>query len=155
MEVLEGNSEPAHDMWAQCVKGAKAKFFARRAAEKGLDTEQAQVDETLDGYARKKWQMIKAGIVQYHLDQVPPREFVAPLKTPKAPPKPPTAEEKAAEKVAIATKKLLDVQTTKARTTRDVLTKVINAATRNLTDALKAGKGKQIGSETDTSRIIT
>jgi hypothetical protein len=147
VDVLEGNSEPAYEMWDKCKKGAQAKLGALRAASLGLDTEQAFLDKkTIGEYSRKQWQMIKAGIVQFHLDQVPPREFVAPLKAPKAPPKPPTAEEKAAEKVATATKKLLDVQTTKARTTRDVLTKVINAATRNLTDALKAGDAKAIKS---------
>ena len=79
MEVLEDNSEPSHELWTQCVKGAKAKFYARRAAEKGItDTEQQQLDETLDAYARKKWQMVKAGLVQYYLDQTPSREFIAP-----------------------------------------------------------------------------
>jgi hypothetical protein len=77
--VLEGDSQPTHDMWADCVKGAKAKFFVRRAAEIGLDGEQAQLNrQTLDGYARKKWQIIRAGIVQFHLDQTPAQEFIAP-----------------------------------------------------------------------------
>jgi hypothetical protein len=77
--VLEGNSEPVHEMWADCVNGAQAKFFARRAAEKGLDTEQAQVNKKILGqYARKKWQIIRAGIIQFHLDQTPACEFIAP-----------------------------------------------------------------------------
>ena len=147
IDVLEGNSEPAHEIWDKCVKGAQAKLGALRAASLGLDTEQAFLaKKTIGDYSRKQWQMIKAGIVQFHLDQVPPREFVAPLKTPKASPKKLTATEKAAEKVATATKKLLDIEVAKARTTRDALTKVIGTAARSVTDALKGGDTKAIKS---------
>ena len=147
MDVLEGNSEPAYEMWDKCKKGAQAKLGALRAASLGLDTEQAFLDKkTIGDYSRKQWQMIRAGIVQFHLDQVPPREFVAPLKTPKASPKKLTATEKAAEKVATATKKLLDIEVAKARTTRDALTKVIGTAARSVTDALKGGDTKAIKS---------
>jgi hypothetical protein len=79
LEVLEGDSEPSHTIWADCVKGAQAKLCAVRATALGLDTEQAFLaKKTIGEYGRKKWQLIKAGIVQFHLDQDPPREFVAP-----------------------------------------------------------------------------
>ena len=82
MEVLEGNSEPAYEMWSDCVKGAQAELGAIRANELGYDTKQAYLDkDTIGGYSRNKWKHIKAGIVQFHLDQDPAREFV----TPKAP----------------------------------------------------------------------
>jgi len=82
VDVLDGNSEPADAVWTDCIAGAQAKFFSIRATEvHGTDTEAAHLDKKAIGaYARNKWRHIKAGIVQYHLDQTPPREFIVPSK---------------------------------------------------------------------------
>jgi hypothetical protein len=72
VEVLENNSEPSHELWTQCVKGAKAKFYARRAAEKGITIRSNSISRQKDNWRirAEKWQLIKAGIVQFHLDQI-------------------------------------------------------------------------------------
>ena len=146
VDVLEGTSEPPYEMWDKCVKGAQAKLGALRAASLGFDTEQAYLNKKgIGDYSRKQWQMIKAGIVQYHLDQVPAREFVAPLKTPKVKVTLTGAalkEANAAKKLVDAKKKVLDMGIAKARNTRDALTKVIGEITRSVVDALKADDPK-------------
>ena len=82
VDVLDGNSEPADAVWTDCIAGAQAELFSIRATEvHGADTKAAHLDKKAIGaYARNKWRHIKAGVVAYHLEQSPPREFIVPSK---------------------------------------------------------------------------
>ena len=81
VDVLGGESEPVDAIWTDCVQGTQAKLASLRAKTLKRDTEQAFLKKkALGAYARNKWRFIKAGIVAYHLEQSPPREFVVPSK---------------------------------------------------------------------------
>lgn len=136
-----GNTEPSHADWVAYRDGAIKGHQEDEDEKSGIAPMRGPIAAKKDAQNGRQWfhRYCKKPLIAYWAAQVPAREFIAPFKVLKAPPKKLTVAEKAAEKVAVATKKLLDIETAKARTTRDVLTKVISAAARTLTDALKAG----------------
>ena len=140
-----GNTEPEYDTWIAYRDGAIKGHQEDEDAKSGTAPARGPIAAKADADSGRQWfhRYCKKPLAAYWASQDPAREFIAPLKTPKVAKKQ-TATEKAAEKVAIATRKLLGIETTKARTTRDVLTKVIGAATRILTDALKAGDAPMV-----------
>ena len=143
-----GNTEPKHATWIEYRDGAIKGHQEDEDAKSGITPERGPIAANKDAQKGRAWfsRHCKKPLVAYWASQDPAREFVAPLKTPKASPKKLTATEKAAEKVATATKKLLDIEVTKARNTRDALTKIVGTAARSATDALKGGDAKAIKS---------
>jgi hypothetical protein len=151
--TLGGNTEPEHTTWVAYQDGAIAGHMHEEDQKTGRTSESMRgpIAAKKDAQNGRQWfsRHVKKPLVAYWASQDPAREFVVPLKgsaTLKAKEAPKTKEEKQAARVAKETKKLLDIEIAKARNTRDVLTKVIGAATRRLTDALKAGDAKAIKS---------
>jgi len=140
-----GNTEPEYDTWIAYRDGAIKGHQDDEDAKSGTAPERGPIAANRDAKKGRQWfhRHCKTPLVAYWASQDPAREFVAPLKTPKAPK---TPEDEAAEKLAKARKEVLDMGIAKARTTRDVLTKIVGAATRSLTDALKAGDAPMIKS---------
>ena len=135
-----GNTEPEHDVWIKYRDGAIKGHQDDEDAKSGTVPERGPIAAKADADSGRQWfhRHCKKPLVAYWAAQDPAREFIAPLKTPKAPPKKLTATEKAAEKVATAKKGQLAVQVADARATRDKCTKAIAAATKSLIEAYKA-----------------
>jgi hypothetical protein len=133
-----GNTEPEYDTWIAYRDGAIKGHQEDEDAKSGTAPARGPIAAKADADSGRQWfhRYCKKPLAAYWDSQDPAREFIAPLKTPKTPK---TPEDKAAEKLAKAKKEVLDMGIAKARTTRDVLTKIVGAATRSLTDALKAG----------------
>jgi hypothetical protein len=142
-----GNTEPKYDTWIEYRDGAIKGHQEDEDEKSGTTPERGPIAAKADADSGRQWfhRHCKKPLVAYWATQDPAREFVAPLKTPKVEVKLTGAalkEAKAAKKLAVAKAKVLDIGITKARNTRDALTKIVGAATRSLTDALKADDPK-------------
>lgn len=142
-----GNTEPKHATWIAYRDGAIKGHQEDEDAKSGTTLVRGPIAAKADADSGRQWfhRHAKKPLVAYWATQDPAREFIVPLKTPKVKETLTGAalkEANAAKKLADAKKKVLDIGIAKARNTRDALTKIVGAATRSLTDALKADDPK-------------
>ena len=144
-----GNTEPPHTAWVEYRDGAIAGHQEEVEQRTGVRPERGPIAANKDAQKDRAWfsRHCKKPLVVYWASQDPAREFIVPLKTPKVEVKLTGAalkEANAAKKLAVAKAKVLDIGITKARGTRDALTKVIGEITRSVVDALKADDPKMV-----------
>ena len=147
--TLGGNTEPPHTDWVAYRDGAIAGHQNEEDQKTGRTSESMRgpIAAKKDADNGRQWfsRHVKKPLVAYWASQDPAREFVVPLKNAKVK-KPLTKLEKQAAKVEKEEKKLLDIEISKARDTRDALIKIVSETTRSLVDALRADDAKTIKS---------
>ena len=141
-----GNTEPPHADWIAYRDGAIAGHQEEVEQRTGVRPERGPIAANKDAQKDRAWfsRHVKKPLVAYWASQDPAREFVVPLKTPKAKEAPKTKEEKQVARVAKETKKLLDIEIAKARNVRDGLKEKVSLIAQDVVVAVKSRDAKEI-----------